>query len=313
MRERYFVKIVPARGDWIRRIEIKRRHIIAGISFLVAVIVGALALHAVQLYDAKMSLNALQALTAAQSERLQTIDRQTGELRLQLQMVQRQNQQIGQLRGIRAPRAAVHRKPHVAKLSRVETHSGFLRDASRIEDRLRDLAAASAVTSSQAAFVRRMTMRILNLRHIEALERDRMLAAIPSIDPVAGAPIVGCFCYRSAPDYEFHPGVDLGANYGDMVRAAAAGTIASADWDGGFGLKVDIDHGNGYHSWYAHLSKALVNAGQHVVKGQPIGLVGSTGFSTGPHLQYQLMLNGSPIDPTAYLSGVPRNVLATLP
>jgi len=78
-------------------------------------------------------------------------------------------------------------------------------------------------------------------------------------------------------------------------------------------LKVDIDHGNGYHSWYAHLSKALVQAGQHVVKGEPIGLVGSTGFSTGPHLHYQLMRDGKPIDPTAYLGGVPRSALATLP
>ncbi|MBV8728118.1 MAG: M23 family metallopeptidase, partial [Candidatus Eremiobacteraeota bacterium] len=249
---------------------------------------------------------------AVQSERLQTIDRQTGELRSQLQMVQKQNQQIGQLMGIRAPRADARHK-HVTKLSRLETHSRFLSDASRIEDKLRDLAAASQATSTQAAFVRRMTMRILNLRHIEALERDRMLAAIPSIDPVAGAPVVGCFCYRTDPSYQFHPGVDLGADYGETVRAAAAGTIASADWDGGFGLKVDIDHANGYHSWYAHLSKALVSPGQRVVKGQPIGLVGSTGFSTGPHLHYQLMLNGSPIDPTAYLSGVPAKVLATLP
>ncbi len=252
-------------------------------------------------------------MTASQNARLQTIDRQTSDLRSQLQIVQKQNQQIGQLMGIRPPRHGAPRPTHITKLSRLNVHSRFSREASQIEDKLRDLAAASDATSVQAAFVRRMTLRILNLRHIEALERTRMLAAIPSIDPVAGAPIVGCFCYRSDPSYEFHPGLDLGASYGDTVRAAAAGTVASADWDGGFGLKVDIDHGNGYHSWYAHLSKALVSAGQHVVKGEPIGLVGSTGFSTGPHLHYQLMLNGSPIDPTAYLSGVPRNVSATLP
>ncbi|MBV9277684.1 MAG: M23 family metallopeptidase [Candidatus Eremiobacteraeota bacterium] len=312
MRERYFVKIVPARGDRIHRLEITRRHIIGAGCLLIALILGALALHAVQLHDAKVRLNALQALTASQSERLQTIDHQTGELRSQLQIVEKQNQQIGQLMGIRTPHGKAQPKSHVTKLSRLD-HSHFTREATRIEDKLRDLAAASQATSTQAAFVRRMTLRILNLRHIEAVERSRMLAAIPSIDPVEGAPIVGCFCYRTDPSYEFHPGLDLGASYGDTVRAAAAGTIASADWDGGFGLKVDIDHGNGYHSWYAHLSKALVQAGQHVVKGQPIGEVGSTGFSTGPHLHYQLMLNGSPIDPTAYLSGVPRNVLAALP
>jgi murein DD-endopeptidase MepM/ murein hydrolase activator NlpD len=312
VKDRYFVKIVPARGDTIHRLEITKRHIIVASCVLAALIFGALGLHAFQLYQAKTQLQALQALTTSQSRRLQAIDHQTGELRSQLQVVQKQNQQIGQLIGIRAPKGA-GRKAHLKKLSRVDERSGFSGEAARVEHRLRDLADASQATSAQAAFVRRMTLRILNLRHIEALERDRLLAAIPSIDPVAGAAVVGCFCYRSAPDYEFHAGVDLGAQYGDTVRAAAAATVASADWDGGFGLKVDLDHANGYHSWYAHLSRALVQVGQHVVKGQPIGLVGSTGFSTGPHLHYQLMLNGSPVDPTPYLGGVPPSVLAALP
>jgi murein DD-endopeptidase MepM/ murein hydrolase activator NlpD len=141
-----------------------------------------------------------------------------------------------------------------------------------------------------------------------------MIAAIPSIDPVDGAEVVGCFCYRTYPDVEFHKGVDLGAGYGETVRAAAAGTVVAAGWDsGGYGIKVDIDHGNGYHTWYAHLSHADVAIGQHVYKGQSIAEVGSTGFSTGPHLHYQVMLNGSAVDPTPFLHGVPSNVLASLP
>ncbi|HLI96988.1 MAG TPA: M23 family metallopeptidase, partial [Candidatus Baltobacteraceae bacterium] len=105
----------------------------------------------------------------------------------------------------------------------------------------------------------------------------------------------------------------LGADYGDVVRAAAAGTVVSADWDGGYGEKIDIDHGNGYHTWYAHLSKIEVQDGQFVHKGEEIGLVGSTGYSTGPHLHYQVMLNGQAVDPTPYLDGVPAKVLASLP
>ncbi|MDP9017519.1 MAG: M23 family metallopeptidase [Candidatus Eremiobacteraeota bacterium] len=105
----------------------------------------------------------------------------------------------------------------------------------------------------------------------------------------------------------------MGANYGETIRAAAAGTVVSADYDGGYGNKVDIDHGNGYHTLYAHMSRFIARAGDRVVKGQPIGLVGSTGFSTGPHLHYQVMLNGSAIDPTPYLGGVPAKVLASLP
>ncbi len=143
--------------------------------------------------------------------------------------------------------------------------------------------------------------------------RERALAAIPSLNPVGG-PIAAGFGYRTDPWPEFHKGVDLAADYGAQVRASAAGTVASAGWDaGGFGNKVDIDHGNGYHTWYAHLSRIAVAAGQRVTKGQPIAFVGSTGESTGPHLHYQLMYEGNPIDPQPFLSGVPAKVLATLP
>jgi murein DD-endopeptidase MepM/ murein hydrolase activator NlpD len=88
--------------------------------------------------------------------------------------------------------------------------------------------------------------------------------------------------------------------------------VANA-YDGGYGVKIDIDHGNGYHSWYAHLSRVLVSVGAHVYKGETIGLVGATGFATGPHLHYQIMFEGSPVDPTPFLYGVPANVLAALP
>ncbi|PZR56135.1 MAG: hypothetical protein DLM50_09055 [Candidatus Meridianibacter frigidus] len=204
-------------------------------------------------------------------------------------------------------------RQHRQKLSRVQTKGDFGVQAFAVEHKLNALSAASNATLAEAILLQRMTMRILNMRHIEALARDRMMAGIPSIDPVDGAAVVGCFCYRVSPDVGFHQGVDLGASYGETVRATAAGTVATADWDGGFGQKVDIDHGNGYHTWYAHLSRIDVGVGDRVVKGQPIALVGSTGFSTGPHLHYQVMLNGTPIDPEPYLAGVPPKVLAALP
>jgi murein DD-endopeptidase MepM/ murein hydrolase activator NlpD len=125
--------------------------------------------------------------------------------------------------------------------------------------------------------------------------------------------IAASFGWRTNPWPEFHKGVDLEANYGTPVHATAAGTVASASWDGGFGLKVDIDHGNGYHTWYAHLSRASVAPGQRVTKGQLIALSGSSGESTGPHLHYQLMYEGQPIDPQPFLNGVPEKVIATLP
>ena len=289
LKERYFIKIVPHRGDTVHRFEVRRQHIIAAAAFVLACILGSLGAGAVQIWRAHAQVEALRSLATKQRLQLQVIDRRTSLIRRQLEHVQKQNQEIQQLIGV-----------HVQKTSDVR-HT------------IDALAAAADRTSAESNLLRRLTMRVLNVRHLQELARAQALAAIPSIDPVDGAEVVGCFCYRSYPDAQFHPGVDLGADYGEVVRAAAAGTVASAGWDGGFGEKIDIDHGNGYHTWYAHLSRMDVQPGSFVHKGQAIGLVGSTGFSTGPHLHYQVMLNGSPIDPEPYLNGVPAKVLAALP
>jgi murein DD-endopeptidase MepM/ murein hydrolase activator NlpD len=291
LKERYYVKIVPQRGETVHRFELTRRHIVSACIALAVVLVGSLAFGALQVWRAHAQVAQLQSLTTQQKLKLMSIDKQTEAIRAELQRVQRQNQQIQQLIGV---------KPPIQKTSAVR-HS------------IDALATDAAATAAQSNMLRRLTMRVLNLRHIQELARARAIAAIPSIDPVAGAQVVGCFCYRTSPDTEFHPGVDLGADYGDVVRASAAGTVATADWDGGYGQKIDIDHGNGYHTWYAHLSKIEVTPGQYVHKGQEIGLVGSTGFSTGPHLHYQVMLNGTAVDPDPYLNGVPPKVLAQLP
>ncbi len=291
LKERYFIKIVPQRGEVVHRFEVTRRHIIGAAIALGVLVLGSLAFGSLQLWRAHTQVSALQSLATQQRRQLETIDQKTAAIRAQLQQVQRQNQQIQQLIGVHTP---------TKKMSEVR-HS------------LDALASASAQTFSESNALRRLTMHVLNVRHIQELARARALAAIPSIDPVEGAQVVSCFCYRTSPDNGFHPGVDLGADYGQIIHATAAGIVASADWDGGYGLKIDIDHGNGYHTWYAHLSKAEVHAGQYVHKGEEIGLVGSTGFSTGPHLHYQVMLNGTAINPEPYLTGVPAKVLATLP
>jgi septal ring factor EnvC (AmiA/AmiB activator) len=247
----------------------------------------------------------LRAQTAAQHTFLEQVGRQTTILRQELDRVQKQNQQIRRLIGAPAPSASP--RP-VSKTSWVNGDS-----ERAVAANVRTLSFDSLRIQEDSDAVRALALHVVNLRHVHALQRAELLAAIPSIDPVAGAEVVGCYCYRSYPDEEFHPGVDLGADYGDPVRATAAGTVVSAGWDGGFGIKIDIDHGNGYHTWYAHLSHVDVAAGQHVLKGQTIGAVGATGFATGPHLHYQVMYDGAPVNPTPFLHGVPPNVLATLP
>jgi murein DD-endopeptidase MepM/ murein hydrolase activator NlpD len=121
--------------------------------------------------------------------------------------------------------------------------------------------------------------------------------------PVTGV-ITSPFGWRRSPfggGAEFHQGLDIGANMGTTVTAAASGTIISAGWYGGYGNYILIDHGGGMSTGYGHLSRIFVSNGQQVQRGQAIGAVGSTGASTGPHLHFEVRISGKPVDPTAYL------------
>jgi murein DD-endopeptidase MepM/ murein hydrolase activator NlpD len=98
-----------------------------------------------------------------------------------------------------------------------------------------------------------------------------------------------------------HPGIDLHASYGDPIHACRAGTIVSAGWMGGYGNATVIDHGGGMATLYGHQSQIVVSEGQHVNAGDVIGYIGSTGFSTGPHLHFEVRINGNTVDPAPYL------------
>jgi murein DD-endopeptidase MepM/ murein hydrolase activator NlpD len=98
-----------------------------------------------------------------------------------------------------------------------------------------------------------------------------------------------------------HEGVDIGCAFGTPNRAAAAGTVIHAGWLGGYGNLVVVDHGNGLSTAYAHASSILVSVGQSVSQGQTVSLVGSTGNSSGPHLHFEVRVNGAAVDPLLYL------------
>ena len=122
--------------------------------------------------------------------------------------------------------------------------------------------------------------------------------------PIPGAPITSGFGPRVHPilhTTRVHTGVDFGAASGTPIRAAAAGEVVWAAWRGGYGLATVIDHGNSLATLYGHQSAIAVREGDRVVRGQVIGYVGSTGFSTGPHLHFEVRVNGNPVDPMNYL------------
>jgi murein DD-endopeptidase MepM/ murein hydrolase activator NlpD len=132
-----------------------------------------------------------------------------------------------------------------------------------------------------------------------------LLAFVPVRMPLSGDPsVTSPFGYRADPflgRLALHPGVDLAEAYGAEIHAAAAGRVAHSGPAGGYGVMVEIDHGNGLATRYAHMSETLVEEGQEVDKGAVLGRLGSTGRSTGPHLHYEVRVDGEPVDPERYL------------
>jgi murein DD-endopeptidase MepM/ murein hydrolase activator NlpD len=120
--------------------------------------------------------------------------------------------------------------------------------------------------------------------------------------PVSG-PITSPYGPRCLPngDCSFHPGIDIGASTGAPIKAAAAGTVIYSGWMDGYGNLVVIDHGNGLATAYAHQSSIAAGNGASVAQGQVIGYVGCTGYCFGPHLHFEVRVNGEPVNPLNYL------------
>jgi len=121
--------------------------------------------------------------------------------------------------------------------------------------------------------------------------------------PVNG-PITSPYGYRIHPILGYrklHTGIDFGVGYGTPIHAADSGTVIYATWMSGYGNVIIIDHGRGISTLYAHQSSLAVGNGARVGRGQVVGYVGSTGFSTGPHLHFEVRVNGNPVDPLGYL------------
>jgi len=125
----------------------------------------------------------------------------------------------------------------------------------------------------------------------------------PITQPFGCTDLIGEPYEPSCPSRHIHQGIDIAAPYGTSIGAADAGIVSLVSWDTCcYGNHVLITHGNGYITWYAHLSAIYVSVGQAVRRGQPIGAEGSTGFSTGPHLHFGIDYNGTWQNPLSYLS-----------
>jgi murein DD-endopeptidase MepM/ murein hydrolase activator NlpD len=174
-----------------------------------------------------------------------------------------------------------------------------------------ELQGAAATEAALAALEHRSDRLDHDLNRVSARieENLRQLSATPSIWPVTGILTSG-FGWRRDPitgQRAFHAGVDISAPPGHPVAVAAAGVVAKIEQYGALGRSVFVSHGFGRTTIYGHLSRVLVTPGQHLDRGQTLGLVGNTGRSTGYHLHYEVEVDGDPVNPLPFLLDEPRS------
>ncbi|HEX6227454.1 MAG TPA: M23 family metallopeptidase [Chryseolinea sp.] len=140
-----------------------------------------------------------------------------------------------------------------------------------------------------------------------AEKKEKLYAAIPAIQPISNKQLLALssgYGWRTHPIYKvkkMHPGIDFAASIGTPIYATADGTVEQVSVKfSGYGKMVEIDHGFGYRTRYAHMHGFAVRSGQNVKRGDLIGYVGNTGMSTAPHLHYEVLINGSQVDPVHY-------------
>jgi murein DD-endopeptidase MepM/ murein hydrolase activator NlpD len=163
-----------------------------------------------------------------------------------------------------------------------ESKSAFLHEADGLQQASANLAAQIQAAQARSSY---------------SAPGDTTPSAAGFIWPVNG-PVTSGFGWRWG---RMHEGIDIGVGYGTPIRAAAAGRVVYAGWMSGYGNLVAIDHGGGVSTAYGHQSSVAVGVGQVVSQGQTIGYVGCTGHCFGPHLHFEVRINGSPVDPLGYL------------
>ncbi|HXE81982.1 MAG TPA: M23 family metallopeptidase [Gemmatimonadales bacterium] len=165
-------------------------------------------------------------------------------------------------------------------------------------------ALAARIDMDQLTRRANILVRSINEAYDSASSQRARYAALPSIMPTKGWLTSAFAREREHPILHLarpHEGIDVSAPMGMEIEAPASGVITQVSWVEGYGNMLTIDHGYGLVTRYAHCSKILVVRGQRVKRGQPIAKVGSTGLSTGPHLHYEVWVNGRPVNPMKYV------------
>jgi len=225
--------------------------------------------------------------------------------------VRRAQQQVAKVRELDEKlRVIANLKPAYQDAGNMWGVGGIPEDVSSSKDRISTLSPEESEQIRQLHYdlfrlerLSKFEQKSLKELHDTLISRRDLLDSTPSIRPAYGYETSG-FGYRISPftgHKQFHEGLDIANRVGTPVIAPANGLVIFTGRKGGFGNLIIIDHGHGITTRFGHLSKILVKVGQHVKRGEKIGEIGNTGRSTGPHLHYEVRLNGVPVNPRRYI------------
>jgi murein DD-endopeptidase MepM/ murein hydrolase activator NlpD len=231
-------------------------------------------------------------------DNIDAMARQVGELQARLVQLESLQERVSGLAGAGAP-----------SVPKAQPGRGGALLAARplsLDELRAELAAAETTSSRQLDWLSRAEESLF--------EANLKRLAQPTARPVVGAPVGSPFGWRIDPftgSQALHTGLDFQADIGTPIRAAAGGVVIAQEWHPAFGNLVELDHGNQLVTRYAHASKVRVNKGDLVRRGQHIADVGATGRATGPHLHFEVLVSGVPVDPMRFLALGPTRLEAT--
>ena len=300
--QEFTIMIIPHGSDEPYAFRLSQRSVQwAGIALIVLLISSISLVYSLR--QTKLQLanyHGLLAENRQQQEHILWLARQTTELQGQLAEIQALDSSIRtMMRLTPAAQASAEARPtdnqsatREARLSLLSRGTSLAATIIRTQQSIEEIKEAIPETEDS----------LQDLERKVELQRQREVAT-PSLWPTRGELTSG-FGRRRSPfggSWEHHEGVDIAAPRGTSVFASANGVVRVAGWNGGYGNAVFIDHGFGMSTVYAHLHRLSVRVGQQVTKGQLVGLVGSTGRSTAPHLHYEVRLNGQAVNPMRFL------------
>lgn len=298
--------VLGGSGSRIKQVHLSKKQFILVAATAVAVLAAMTygAVDYLSLHSQLMDKNEVERRLAAQNE----------EVQLQRQQIQNFAREINQLKESLVTLNKFQDQIRViANLDQPDNHDGLFGVGGSAPE---DLAPDIDLIQSHVPLMKKMHEQINQLEDAsqkqatsfsnllgKLAEQKNVLSHTPAIRPTQGW-ITSTFAYRQSPftgKREFHKGLDIANKQGCPIVATADGVVSFAGENGSLGQTVVVDHGYGFVTRYAHVQKGLKKRGERVQRGETIALMGNTGRSTGPHLHYEVRLNGVPVNPQKYI------------